>query len=206
MHLTLGIEEELIVVDADTGDAVADPDPAIFETCAANRGPHQVVNELLRSQIETGTRVCASIAELRSSLRETRRIVIDGARRHGAAVIASSAPAPRASEESIEHGRWLAQRYGTLAFLPAGDPPKPVDIEDSSRELVGELRDDADALRCRSELEHIGHVIRYGSSADRQEDVYRQRRLDGASHDAALKAVVDAVIDETEAVPGVAEH
>lgn len=27
------IEEELMVVRADTGDAVADPDPAIFETC-----------------------------------------------------------------------------------------------------------------------------------------------------------------------------
>lgn len=27
------IEEELMVVRADTGDAVADPDPAVFETC-----------------------------------------------------------------------------------------------------------------------------------------------------------------------------
>ena len=62
MKLTLGIEEELMVVDADTGDVIADPDPAIFEACVANRGPHQVVYEFLRSQIETGTRVCASIA------------------------------------------------------------------------------------------------------------------------------------------------
>ena len=112
---------------------------------------------------------------------------------------------PPASEESIEHGRWLAQRYGTLAFLPAGDPPRLVDIEDGSRELIAELREDADALRCRSELEHIEHIIRYGSSADRQEDVYRQRRLDGASHDQALKAVVDSVIDETEQAPGASE-
>ena len=48
MHLTLGIEEELMVVDADTGDVIADPDPAIFEACVANRGPHQVVCEFLR--------------------------------------------------------------------------------------------------------------------------------------------------------------
>ena len=378
MNLTLGIEEELMVVDPETGGVVADPDPAIFETCVANRGPHQVVNELLRSQIETGTRVCASIAELRASLYETRHIVVDGARSHGAAAIASSThpfarwheqriterrrykqaeiafqqevrrffvggmhihagfgtpdlrirvmsamrthmplllalsasspfysgrltglksyrlgiigalprtgmprslhswsdyedivrryrdmgaindgseirwdirpsasyptvelricdicprvedaiaiaalyaclvrylarrfesgePPPPASEESIEHGRWLAQRYGTLAFLPAGDPPRLVDIEDGSQELIAELREDADALRCRSELEHIGHIIRYGSSADRQEDVYRQRRLDGASHDQALKAVVDSVIDETEQAPGASE-
>ena len=89
MHLTLGIEEELMVVDADTRDVIADPDPAIFDACVADRGPHQVVHELLRSRIETGTRVCASIDELRESLRETRRIVVEGARGHGAAVIAS---------------------------------------------------------------------------------------------------------------------
>ena len=120
--------------------------------------------------------------------------------------IESGAPLPPASEESIEHGRWLAQRYGTLAFLPAGDPPKLVDIEDSSQELIGELREDAQALRCLSELEHIGHIIRYGSSADRQEDVYRQGRLDGASHDQALKAVVDSVVDETERPSGPSRH
>lgn len=84
---------------------------------------------------------------------------------------------------------------------PAGNPPRLIDIEDGSRELIDRLCEDAEALRCRSELEHIGHVIRYGSSADRQEDVYRQRRLDGASHAGALKAVVDAVIDETEEAP-----
>ena len=101
MNLTLGIEEELMVVSEDTGDAVADPDPAIFETCARNRGPHQIVDELLRSQIETGTRVCTSIAQLRASLYETRSIVIDGARRHGTAVIASS---------THPFARWQEQR------------------------------------------------------------------------------------------------
>ena len=71
MNLTLGIEEELMAVNEDTGDAVVDPDQAMVETCVCNRGPHQVVNELLRSPIETGTRVCASIARLRTSLYET---------------------------------------------------------------------------------------------------------------------------------------
>ena len=120
--------------------------------------------------------------------------------------IESGEQPPPASEESIEHGRWLAQRYGTLAFLPAGDPPKLIDIEDSSQELIGELREDAEELRCRSELEHIGHIVRYGSSADRQEDVHRQGRLDGASHEQALKAVVDSVIDETERQSGTPRH
>ena len=106
MNLTLGIEEELMVVDADTGDVVAAPEPDIFETCVANPGPHQVVCEFLRSLIETGTRVCASIVELRESLCETRRIVVDGARGHGAAVIASSThPFARWHEQRVTERR-----------------------------------------------------------------------------------------------------
>ena len=46
--------------------------------------------EFLRSQIETTTRVCASVAEVRSALNETRGLVIDAAAKHGAAVLAAS--------------------------------------------------------------------------------------------------------------------
>ena len=115
-----------MVVDADTGDAVADPDPAIFETCVRNRGPHQVVNELLRSQIETGTRVCTSIAQLRASLYETRSIVIDGARRHGTAVIASSThPFARWQEQRVTARRRyeeaeIAYQQGVRRFFVGG--------------------------------------------------------------------------------------
>ena len=39
--------------------------------------------------------------------------------------ITAGEPLPELSHELIEEGRWLAQRYGTLAFLPRGDPPHP---------------------------------------------------------------------------------
>ena len=327
MPITLGIEEELMVVDPASGEVIADPDPAIFDNAREAAGEHRVVNELLRSQIETNSRICSSIAELRTSLEETRGIVIDAARRHGAAVIASSLhpwarwefqqvtprrryreaeitfqqsvrqffvggmhihagfgdpelriqvmtalrqylpallavstsspfhagqltglksyrqiviaalprtgmpramhtraeydavveryrsiraikdgselrwdirprrctrpssfgsatsarasrmrwPSPRStpvsfapshgriaagetlpetSEEQLEEGRWLAQRFGTLAFLPHGDPPALADVDDIVKELVEDLREDARALRCEEEVEH----------------------------------------------------
>ena len=88
--ITLGIEEELMIVDPASGEVVADPDPAIFEDAQEAAGEHRVVNELLRSQLETNTRVCSSLGELRTSLAETRGVAIDAARRHGMAVIASS--------------------------------------------------------------------------------------------------------------------
>ena len=371
MPITLGIEEELMVVDPASGEVIADPDPAIFDNAREAAGEHRVVNELLRSQIETNSRICSSIAELRTSLEETRGIVIDAARRHGAAVIASSLhpwarwefqqvtprrryqeaeitfqqsvrqffvggmhihagfgdpelriqvmtalrqylPAllavstsspfhagqltglksyrqiviaalprtgmpramhtraeydavveryrsiraikdgselrwdirpsalyptielricdicpriedavaiaalyaglvrslarriaagetlPETSEEQLEEGRWLAQRFGTLAFLPHGNPPALADVDDIVKELVEDLREDARALRCEEEVEHVGRIIRGGSSADRQEDIYRQAMLDGASEADALRRVLDSIVDETE--------
>jgi carboxylate-amine ligase len=50
----------------------------------------QVSPELLRAQIEVGTRVCANISEAGESLRVLRRAVIDVAESHGLAPIAAS--------------------------------------------------------------------------------------------------------------------
>ena len=67
--ITLGIEEEFFLVDPESRGLLADPDPGIFETCEKHQGPHKVVREFLRSQIETNTRVCGSVAEVRAALR-----------------------------------------------------------------------------------------------------------------------------------------
>ena len=88
--ITLGVEEELFLVDPHSRDLVIEPDEGIFEACQETCGPHKIVRELLRSQIETNTKVCDSIAEVRGALRETRRIVVEAAERHGTAAMAAS--------------------------------------------------------------------------------------------------------------------
>ena len=90
LGISLGVEEEFFLVDPESRDLLSDPDPAIFETCEKNRGPHKVVHELLRSQVETNTKVCGSVSELREAMRDTRRIVIQAAEQSGAAVLAAS--------------------------------------------------------------------------------------------------------------------
>ena len=90
LKITLGVEEEFFLVDPNTRDLLADPDPGILTVCEQNSGPHKVVTEFLRSQIEANTRVCTSISEVRTALIETRQIVIEGAAQYGAAVIAAS--------------------------------------------------------------------------------------------------------------------
>ena len=366
--ITLGVEEEFFLIDAASRDLLADPAPEIFELCERNAGPHKVVHEFLRSQIETNTRVCHSLAEVRQTLRETRKLVIDAAAQHGAKVIAvsthpfgrweeqmptegdryqhfavifqqsmrrsvngglhvhagfgdaddrirvmtalrrylpllhalstsspftegrmtgfksyrlnllgalprTSVPGPLYSRaeydklledyremdfvrdsgelwwdirpsgkyptiemricdvgtrieetmtlvalyaclvrwllrnkdalppepptEIIAENRWLAQRYGVFAIL--GDPlgKDRRDIGDIAEWLTGELAEDAVALDCEAELNHVHHIIRNGSSADRQIDLYRLRRLEGDSEEEALVAVVDALMEET---------
>ena len=90
LAITLGVEEELFLVDPDSRDLLTDPDVGIFETCERTCGPHKVVREFLRSQIEINTRVCGSVAELREALREARQIVIEAAGQYGAVPMAAS--------------------------------------------------------------------------------------------------------------------
>ncbi len=370
VEITFGIEEEFWLVDPDSRDIIADPDPGIFDWCEKNRGPHGFVHEFLRSQIETNTRVCESVADLRGALKETRRIVAEAASRHGAAIMAASThpfaawqsqmstpkeryerlantfqetarrllvsgmhihagfgdadsrirvmtamrrylpllhavstsspfsagretgfksyrltimgalprtglPGPiwsraefdqlvaeyqrmnligdgselwwdirpsvrfptielricdlcprvddamciaalyaslirrlsrldREGElpaepptEIIAENRWLAQRYGVLGFHGDTRAGGRKDIEDFTGELVEELAADAAALGCERELRHALAIIREGTGADRQIDLFRLRRVEGDTDAQALRAVVDLVIEET---------
>ena len=90
LNITLGVEEEFFLVDPESRDLLADPDPQIFETCKANQGPHKVVHEFLRSQIEISTCVCSSVSDVRTALLESRQVMIEGAGQYGAAVLANS--------------------------------------------------------------------------------------------------------------------
>ena len=368
--VTFGLEEEFFLVDPDSRDLIADPDPALFDACERDSGPHKVVHELLRSQIETNTRVCTSVADLRKAQIETRSLVINTAAQFGAAVIGSSthpfahwqaqavtpkerydrfavtfqevvrrylvggmhihagfgdaesrirvmtalrrylpimhalstsspfnggretgfksfrltviASMPRTNlpqpfrtraeydrlvsdyqsmdfigdgtelwwdirpavrfptievricdicprmedtlslaalyaclirrllrkdaeeglpaeppTELIAENRWHASRYGSLAFLGDFGVGGRTDIQELVAELVADLAEDAVALDCEQELQRVTEIIRLGTGADRQIDLFRLRRLEGDTIPEALRAVVDMVIAET---------
>ena len=372
LAITLGIEEEFFLVDPESRDLVADPDEGIFEACERSGGPHKVVHEFLRSQIETNTRVCGSVADVREALSETRQLVVEAAEAHGARVMAASthpfaswreqAPTPgeryrrfaSTYQESVRRAlvggmhihagfgdedsrirvmtalrrylpflhalsasspfngghetgfksfrltmmgalprtglpsplhsrteyerlvaeylrmdyigdarelwwdirpasafptielricdvctrledavsiaalyaslirwllrhdrdgtlppephtelifqdRWIAQRYGVLAFF--GDRASGsgrIDIDDYAAGLVEALADDARALGCEAEVRRALTIVRDGTGADRQIDLYRLRRLEGDSEAEALHRVVDQVLAETK--------
>ncbi len=107
---TLGVEEEYLLVDKETRGLAVDPPKALLGECEEILGD-QVTTELLRSQIEVGTKVCQNIQEVREDLSKLRRTIIDVAGRHGLAPIASSThPFSRWSEQ--KHTR--KERYDSL--------------------------------------------------------------------------------------------
>ena len=108
---TVGIEEEYLIVDATSGDLVAAPPPAFFKDCSQELGD-QVASEFLQSQIEVGTKVCATLAQAATELKMLRRTVGQVAANYGLAPIAASTH-PLANWSSQKHTQ--KRRYNTLA-------------------------------------------------------------------------------------------
>ena len=86
---TLGVEEEYLLVDTETRSLVIDPPDSLMAEAEAKCGA-QVTSELLRSQIEVGTKVCRNIQEAHEDLASLRRNIIEVANNHGLAPIAAS--------------------------------------------------------------------------------------------------------------------
>ena len=87
--LTLGIEEEYLLVDRETGAVAAEPPDELFEALN-ERTAGRAFPEFLRAQVEVATPVCRDIGEARQELSALRRAVIEESGRFGLAPIAAS--------------------------------------------------------------------------------------------------------------------
>jgi carboxylate-amine ligase len=88
-QLTLGVEEEYLLVDKDTRALAVDPPDELMKECEKRLGV-QVSSELLRSQIEIGTCVCQNVGEVRDELVRLRGNIKEVANQYGLEPIASS--------------------------------------------------------------------------------------------------------------------
>lgn len=86
---TIGVEEEYLLIDPESRDLLRDPPDRVMKECEEILGP-QVGHEFLRAQVEVGTRVSGTVAEVRDDLVLLRRGLRDVAARNGIAFIASS--------------------------------------------------------------------------------------------------------------------
>lgn len=82
-NFTVGVEEEFFLVDPDTRLLVPLAE-RVLNSARAVAGPgHGVEHELQLSQVETGTEVCSTLAELRAELVRLRRVVAGAAEQAG---------------------------------------------------------------------------------------------------------------------------
>jgi carboxylate-amine ligase len=87
--LTLGMEEEYLLVDLETRGVEEDPPAQLFEDLHERTAKH-AFREFMRSQIEITTPVCRTVGEARIQLGELRRAVVEESAKYGLAPIAAS--------------------------------------------------------------------------------------------------------------------
>ena len=103
---------------------------------------------------------------------------------------------PEPMTEIIAGDRWIAQRYGVFSFFSGWDGNR-IDVQDHLVDVIERVADDAKALDCEAELHHTCEIIREGTSADHQLDLYRLRETEGDNHDETLRRVVDQLLINT---------
>ncbi len=99
----------------------------------------------------------------------------------------------------IRENRWRAMRYsfdeGLLDLARGEIVPFPQILE----EILTLVREDAAALDCETEIERLPEILNRGTSAHQQIACYNRALSQGASREDALAAVVDHLIDATQA-------
>jgi len=97
----------------------------------------------------------------------------------------------------LSENRWRAQRYGVAGTLFDFGKGELVPFRDLVDELLVLVREDAEALDCRPEVEHARTIVARGTSADRQVACFNGLLSEGAPREDALRGVVDHLIEET---------
>jgi carboxylate-amine ligase len=97
----------------------------------------------------------------------------------------------------VSENRWLAQRFGTTRALIDFGKGELVPFGLLIEELLELVAEDAAFFGCEGEVARARQIVTEGTSAARQIAVYERSLAEGASAEAALRAVVDYLVDET---------
>jgi glutamate---cysteine ligase / carboxylate-amine ligase len=99
----------------------------------------------------------------------------------------------------IGENRWRAQRYGTREGLIDFGRREIVPVAELMEEMIEMIAEDAEALECLAEVEHVRDMLARGTSSERQRAVYGAARSDDRDHGTAMRDVVRHLIEEFHA-------
>jgi len=101
----------------------------------------------------------------------------------------------------IRENRWRAQRYGVEQGMVDFGKGAIVPFAHLLEELFELVAEDAAYFGCTAEVAHARTILQRGTSADRQLARYEAVKALGGTDEAALIAVVDEIIEETQTLP-----
>jgi carboxylate-amine ligase len=99
----------------------------------------------------------------------------------------------------VQENRWRAQRYGVDEGLVDFGRGEIVPYNDLLEEMLELTREDQVIGECVDECARARDILRRGTSAHWQLEVFRNARIEGADKTEALCRVVDMLIEETRA-------
>jgi len=98
----------------------------------------------------------------------------------------------------VNENRWRAQRYGMDEGLVDFGRGEIVPYGDLLEEMIELVSEDAEALGCAQEIQHLRTIRERGTSAHRQVAAYQAALDEGQSEKEALRAVVRMLVEETQ--------
>jgi glutamate---cysteine ligase / carboxylate-amine ligase len=120
---SVGVEEELLLIEPGTGRPLAVAETALRAADADNRrqegGNEEAVEfELQRQQLETSTKPCQELSVLGKELRRGRALAADVAGQAGARVAALATSPVNVEPQLVRKGRYLemARAFGLIAY------------------------------------------------------------------------------------------
>ena len=97
----------------------------------------------------------------------------------------------------INENRWRAMRYSFDEGLIDFGRGRIIPFAQLAEEILQLTREDAEALDCVAEVEHVRTILSDGTSAHRQLRAHKSALDRGASPEEAIREVVDHLIEET---------
>ncbi|MEW2355463.1 glutamate--cysteine ligase [Spirillospora sp. NPDC029432] len=113
--LTLGVEEEFLLVDPMTGTPVPYAGRVLAGAGEHPSGGHYA-RELLKSQVEAATGVCRDLAEARRQIRDARAVLVAAAGREGLLLLSTGTPVRPGTVPVSDHD----DRYEAISRIYTG--------------------------------------------------------------------------------------
>jgi carboxylate-amine ligase len=166
---TVGVEEELMLVDADGELLGADAGPLVERLCRLGAPDGVVSGEIYVDEVELNSPVCRDAGEVVASLRGLRRAALDAGARVMATGVHPTAPLAGAVLARSPRYDWIVEEYAGLLRTPTAATQVHVGLPDETTAMLAYrgLRHQVPLLRALAAGSPYWHGVDSGLASSR---------------------------------------